>query len=146
MSFGSPIPSRQSPADRNPLRTPDAGPQSDSITTMGCRKANKAADPPANRVLDAALGQLRGIVEEELDGLRATVYLFGSAAKGRMGRSSDVDIAVETPVEPPAGRLARLRERIAESTIPYQVDVVLLNEADSSLRERILREGARWIG
>jgi uncharacterized protein len=113
---------------------------------MGCRKANKAADPPANRVLDAALGQLRGIVEEELAGLRATVYLFGSAAKGRMARSSDVDIAVETRVEPPAGRLARLRERIAESTIPYQVDVVFLNEADAGLRERILREGARWIG
>lgn len=50
------------------------------------------------------------------------------------------------PLEPlPVAMLARLREALEESTIPYRVDVVDLSEADAAFRDRVHREGVVWI-
>lgn len=95
---------------------------------------------PSPRYLDEA----RAIVERELSGVAADVYLFGSWARGDPRRISDIDIAVLPRGPAPAAILSRLREAFEESSIPYPVDVVDLREASPSLRDRVLREGIPW--
>jgi predicted nucleotidyltransferase len=92
----------------------------------------------------AALDQVRAVVTRVLGGRRAVVYLFGSWATGRRHGASDIDIAIEAAEPLAAGLLARLREALEESTIPYRVDVVDLADADPAFRERVRREGVVW--
>ncbi len=94
----------------------------------------------------AILAQVKAIVEEALAGQRASVYLFGSWATGRRRRGSDIDIAVDAPAPLPPGVMARLREALEESTVPYRVDVVELVETSADFRERVRREGIAWTG
>ncbi len=69
------------------------------------------------------------------------IILFGSRARGDARPGSDVDLAVEGEHLAPE-TLAAMQTRIEESTIPYLVDLVPLDEnLDPRLRERIEREG-----
>ena len=94
----------------------------------------------------AILGCVKSLVSETLGERRANVYLFGSWASGTQRAASDIDVAVE-PFEPlPPGLLARLREALEESTVPYRVEVVDLTETDAGFRHRVRSEGILWIG
>jgi predicted nucleotidyltransferase len=99
-----------------------------------------------SRGSDAA-GDLEAVRRIVLSGLRAhpaRVFLFGSRARGDHRVASDIDVAV-LPLGPiPAGLLARIREELDESQVPFVVDLVDLREAPPSLRERALREGTEW--
>ncbi len=90
------------------------------------------------------LDQVRALVMRSLGARRAAVYLFGSWASGRRHRVSDIDVAIEAAEPLGPGLLARLREALEESTIPYRVDVVDLADADPAFRERVRREGVAW--
>jgi hypothetical protein len=73
----------------------------------------------------------------------AAVYLFGSAARGDAGPSSDLDIGVlfRIPPEPTfAGQPCAL-EGALERCLGGDVDLVALNTAPVDLRIRVLREG-----
>jgi len=99
---------------------------------------------PGTAERQATLDRVRTLVLEALGDRRAGVYLFGSWATGTTGPASDIDIAID-PVEPlPAGVLARVREALEESTLPYRVDVVDLGDTDRDFRERVRREGVPW--
>lgn len=98
----------------------------------------------------AVLDRLRAILlaalgPGALESPRATIFLFGSWAAGAPGRASDIDIAVDADGPLPPGWLARLRERLEESTIPYRVDVVDLADTDPEFRARVRRDGVAWI-
>ncbi len=86
------------------------------------------------------------IAARELGAQRARLYLFGSRARGDAGRASDIDIAVlpEAPLEP--GTLARIRDALEESTIPYEVEVVDLSRVDAVFRRKVLAEAIAWNG
>ncbi len=86
------------------------------------------------------------IAARELGAQRARLYLFGSRARGDAGRASDIDIAVlpEAPLEP--GTLARIRDALEESTIPYEVEVVDLSRVDRAFRRKVLAEAIAWNG
>ena len=90
------------------------------------------------------LGRIRKIVMDELDGHPGKVYLFSSRARGTARQTSDVDIAVLPEGPTPWAALSRIRERLEESTIPFQVDVVDLSETDEDFRSRVLKEGVLW--
>ena len=90
------------------------------------------------------LAEVRDIVFQHLAGRNATVYLFGSRARGRARASSDVDIAIESAEPLPPVLLAEIRDALEESTIPYNVDVVDLRTAGAALRAVVKREGIRW--
>ena len=90
------------------------------------------------------LGAVREIVLRELAASSATVYLFGSRARGTARRGSDVDVAVDGASDLSIHTLSRLREVLEESTIPFRVDVVDLRDATPAFRERVLAEGIRW--
>ena len=73
------------------------------------------------------------------------IYLFGSWAKGTARQGSDVDVAVEYP-DGVSGvlKIGELREQLEESTIPYRVDVVDMQQASQSLLQEIRKDGIQW--
>jgi len=90
------------------------------------------------------LNQLRKLVNEHIKGHKVKVYLFGSRAKGKERKLSDVDLAL-LPLEPlPSDFLSNLKDKIDESTIPYFVDVIDLTQVDKEFREKILSEAIEW--
>jgi predicted nucleotidyltransferase len=97
-----------------------------------------------NQVRRRALQQLRQIVLDALGEHAAEVWLFGSCARGDVRQHSDVDIAIMPHEELGVGFFALLAERIDESTIPYDVDLVDLRKAERALVEAVKQEGVRW--
>ncbi len=93
---------------------------------------------------DPYLDHIKDIVLDGLSGYAVTVYLFGSRARGPARRASDVDIAVEAHEPLPPRVLARLRDRLEESTVPYRVEILDLALAGDALRERVKRDGVVW--
>lgn len=74
------------------------------------------------------------------------VYLFGSTAKGKENKFSDVDIAVlfnaDTCKETYTQRRLDIMDKLSR-ILDKDVDVVLLNEAASFLKFHIIKEGIR---
>jgi predicted nucleotidyltransferase len=93
---------------------------------------------------DPYLDRIKDIVLDALAGYSVTVYLFGSRARGTARRASDVDIAVEAHRPLPPGVLARLRDTLEESTVPYRVEILDLASAGDALRRRVKQEGVVW--
>jgi uncharacterized protein len=98
----------------------------------------------ATSVAEVSIAEARRVVVAGLRPHRAKVFLFGSRVVGGAREGSDIDVAV-LPLEPlPPGTLAEIRDALEESTVPYRVDLVDLDLAPSSLRDRVLREGIPW--
>lgn len=76
-------------------------------------------------------------------GEAAAVYLFGSAARGDAGPSSDLDVGVlfRIPPEPTLEGQPYALEGALERHLGRDVDLVALNSAPVDLRIRVLREG-----
>src|SRR5262245_28991816 len=91
-----------------------------------------------------ALEEVRRLVLQAVGKDGAVVYLFGSWARGEATRLSDIDVAIDPPTPLPRGTLARLREQLEESSIPYHVDIVDLTRTDPEFRRRVLAEGIPW--
>ncbi len=99
---------------------------------------------PDTSVARRALDEIRQIFQEVLAGRTVRIFLFGSWARGDATPLSDIDVAIEAQPRLPGGTLARLRERLEESHVPYRVDVVVLDDVDPVLRRRILEEAVPW--
>ena len=88
------------------------------------------------------LETLRTFLDSNPHGASA-IYVFGSVARGTTGPSSDVDVAVLWPVDPPltlegpAEMLAASIERLLQGP----VDLITLNRAPADLVHRVLRDG-----
>jgi len=79
-----------------------------------------------------------------LAGYRTRVYLFGSRARGRAGRTSDIDIGI-LPLEPvPLEVWSRLREALEDSHVLYPVDLVDLSRVPAEFRQRVEGEAIAW--
>lgn len=98
----------------------------------------------ASPIATKALEEVRRIVLDTLSEKHAHVYLFGSWARGEATRLSDIDVAIDPHAPLPRGTLARLRERLEESHVPYHVDVVDLTRMAPEFRHRVLAEGVLW--
>ncbi len=90
------------------------------------------------------LARVRSTVREVLGDRHVEVYLFGSWAHGDPSRASDIDIGLLPREEIPPGLLARLREALEESHVPYPVEVVDLRDVDPVFRHKIVQEGISW--
>lgn len=91
-----------------------------------------------------ALTEVRRLVLNVIGNQHAEVYLFGSWARGEATHLSDVDVAINAQTPLPRGMLARLREQLEESHIPYRVEVVDLARTTPEFRHRVLAEGVLW--
>ena len=93
-----------------------------------------------------ALERVRDIVLDVLDSEDVRVYLFGSCAAGSPRATSDIDVAVEPIHGSGTPLLAELRERLEDSDVPYDVDVVDLSTVSPEFAQRVRREGVVWKG
>jgi uncharacterized protein len=92
------------------------------------------------RDLEQLLRALRPLLSRH----KVRVSLFGSRARGDARRASDIDLALigETPL--PLDELARARQSLEESNIPFRVDLLDYATVSPSLRRSIDREGIEW--
>ena len=74
------------------------------------------------------------------------VSTSGSSVTGRLRQSSDIDVAIDAVRVLPSALLAELRERLEESAIPYDVDIVDLSAASPEMRASVEQEGLLWRG
>lgn len=82
--------------------------------------------------------EARGLAQRLVEGFGASrVWLFGSLVWGRPDEASDLDLAAEGLAEEAYFRA--LAALLRDAAVP--VDLVRLEEAPPSLRERILRSG-----
>lgn len=75
---------------------------------------------------------------------QAQVFLFGSRARKDHTPQSDIDIAIDNTTAITFCTLGQIKEKIEESTIPFSVDIVDLNNTSSDLKKQILQEGIIW--
>jgi len=74
----------------------------------------------------------------------ASVILFGSRARGDARRTSDIDVALQANQPLPSWALARLREQLEESNLPFRVDLVDYSTLTEEFKRAIDEEGIPW--
>ena len=92
------------------------------------------------------LADLKIIISDCLQGTGIKAYLFGSWARGEERRSSDIDIAIEHDGYLPPLALSELKSIVAESHVPYRVDIVDLASAGELITDKVRKEGILWVG
>jgi len=93
---------------------------------------------------DEIIDTLRGCREElRRDFGVESIALFGSAARGDAGPSSDIDILVDVQRPISLFRLVALQLRLQDILHAPKVDVVMRDAIFPGLRDRILAEALR---
>ncbi len=91
------------------------------------------------------MAEVRRIVLEAIGDRPIDAYLFGSRARGRANPLSDADVALDGRGQPiPRDWLARLREALDASLVPFSVEIIDLAEAGEPLLDAVAREGIKW--
>jgi predicted nucleotidyltransferase len=90
--------------------------------------------------------ELRGILERIVDPETERVILFGSAARGDVGSTSDLDLLVvrrdaRRPAERAADLYRRARPTVAVDLLVYTPEELEAAREQSSFVRRVLREG-----
>lgn len=103
--------------------------------------------PPASTITTEQLYQksedfLKQLLKQNL-GQDSHIFLFGSRAAGDFSRSSDVDIGVISD-NLDRKTIIKLKEIIAESFVPYKVDIVDFAKVDEAFKKEALRSIVRW--
>lgn len=93
---------------------------------------------------ETILQQVRDLVLNVLSNHEAAVYLFGSWARQEERQSSDIDIAVESAAPLSPAKWVELVTELEDSTIPYHVEVVDMNQAGCELKKAVKKEGIVW--
>jgi len=93
---------------------------------------------------DIYLKQARRIILSRLKEYRFQLFLFGSQAKQRAGRTSDIDVGILPMAPLPRGLLSEIREELEESHIPYPVDLVDLSRSNPEFLQHVKQEGVIW--
>jgi uncharacterized protein len=91
-----------------------------------------------------ALEELRQMVLDALGEHDAAVWLFGSCASYNVCHPDDIDIAILPRGDFPPSFFADFVAEFEESTIPYDLDLIDLRDADPALRDDVLWTGIRW--
>jgi len=93
-----------------------------------------------------AIEELRRMVLDALGEHDAAVWLFGSCARGNVMQHSDIDVAILPRADLPSDFFSNLAQKIEQSSVPYDVDLVDLRDAAATLIEEVRREGVKWKG
>jgi len=72
-------------------------------------------------------------VDRPLSAQGATVWCYGSRARGDFTKFSDLDLMVETDQDL-SREVAAIREKLESGNFPYKVDIVLLQELAPAYR------------
>ncbi|MFC4023778.1 nucleotidyltransferase family protein [Oceanobacillus longus] len=93
---------------------------------------------------DQMLLMVKDLVLETMQDVPVNIYLFGSWARNEEKRTSDIDVAFDSQKKISIKKWVELRDKIDESTIPYHVDLVDLQNTNSDLIMKVKREGILW--
>lgn len=74
----------------------------------------------------------------------ATIYLFGSYARGDFKESSDIDIAIDNKDKIPTLMIARAKNVIDALNVPQNIDMVDFQRVPDAMRTEILKDGIVW--
>lgn len=70
----------------------------------------------------------------------ASVYIFGSRARGDHQKFSDLDVLVEFPTEESLSPLGRIRSAVEDSNLTIKVDIVDMADLAESFRKNVLKD------
>lgn len=68
-----------------------------------------------------------------------TIYIFGSRVKGAAKKYSDIDIALDSSYLDEK-TISKIKLEFANSTLPYEVDVVDLNNISDTFKSHIIND------
>ena len=86
----------------------------------------------------------RKLVIENIDTGKYAVFLFGSRAHDQHPEKADIDIGILGEQELPESVRYDLKNKIEESEIPYNVDIIDFKRASESFRKVALRKIKLW--
>lgn len=127
--------------------TEDAAPSSTTTAPSGSVAATTVASVLASSGPAGLAVGSKVATEPQWSGARRPSATAASApSTSSSAPASDIDIAIlpGAPLEP--GTLARIRDALDESTIPYEVEVIDLSSVDESFRRKVLAEAIAWNG
>ncbi len=97
-----------------------------------------------NHTQNPYMEKIKSIILAKIEGHSISVYLFGSRANNTARQRSDVDVALFSPSKPlPPFLLSEIKDELV-SDVPYQVDLVDLNNCDEVFRKKVIAEGILW--
>lgn len=67
------------------------------------------------------------------------LYIFGSRAKNRAKKYSDIDLAIDSQELTPQIK-TKLEFTFKNSTLPYEVDIINLNDIDNKFKDLIQKD------
>lgn len=74
----------------------------------------------------------------------ATIYLFGSRARGDFKTGSDIDIAIDNKQRIDNLEIARALNVLEALNIPGEIDLVDMSRIPEAMKQNILNEGIIW--
>jgi len=74
----------------------------------------------------------------------ATIYLFGSRARGDHTERSDIDIAIDLGRKMEIKEIAKARGVLEGLNLPWKIDVADMHSISQVMKELILKEGVIW--
>lgn len=75
---------------------------------------------------------------------KSQIYLFGSRARKDNTPQSDIDIAIDNKDKIDFLTLSNIKEEVEESTIPFTVDIIDMNNISEDLKKQILKDKIIW--
>ena len=88
--------------------------------------------------------RLRNLILNELKDEPVQIVLFGSRAREDHQTTSDVDVGIIPSHPINEKKISVLREKIEGLNIPYQVELVNLDQVSESFRKEILKDAIFW--
>lgn len=83
---------------------------------------------------------IKSLLSRHFKDSEAVCYIFGSAARGDLRLSSDIDLLIEAPQDIRA-ELSLFREDLEDSNLLRNVDVVWYRDAPEQLLKNVKKEG-----
>lgn len=92
-----------------------------------------------NKYLEIIKNTILEVLPEDTE-----VFLFGSYVTGDFTRSSDIDVGINSKKKVDKGKLQMINEKIEESIVPFNVDIVDFSKTKKEFDKVALAEVIKW--
>lgn len=83
------------------------------------------------------LEHVKSIINSHLQDSNLKIYVFGSRVRGNAKKYSDLDVALKAASKIDFNKMSRIEIELEETTIPYKVDVIDLNNISDTFKKCI---------
>jgi predicted nucleotidyltransferase len=95
-------------------------------------------------ISSALLERVKLSVLEFLKDENITIILFGSRARGKFNRFSDIDIGIIPNDKLDNKKITLLKDSLENMNIPYTIDIVDLSKVSNAFKQKALKEKVIW--